>query len=239
MAKGLFGYHRQGAVCLKIRSLLISLANEPSKYDQIVPKIEYWIEYVLREGFATVDELVGGVSDVAWEDVEGSFASVGRFLKEFYDTPHRSEQARSFVSQLCPYVLRWFAITSTEDLRPKLVKGWGTSSSTDSGFISAASFVGYLIEWGLLSHELVQRHLTKPLTNHYDNDEAMDTPGATRAKAIYQLFIAAGNTLLQGLLAPDDVQACFEILKTWSHRKIGFDAVKLKVQCATRGNASC
>jgi hypothetical protein len=110
------GYHnRKGPICSKIRSLLLPW-KEPSKYDQIAPKIEYWIEYVLREDFATVDELVEGVSDVAW-DYSGSYADVGRFLKEFRDAPHRSEQARSFVDQLCSHVLRWFAIASVEDLR--------------------------------------------------------------------------------------------------------------------------
>ena len=104
------GYHnRREPICSKIRSLLISLSNEPSNYDQIAPKAEYWIDYVLREDFATVDELVEGVSDVGW-DGGGSYANVARFFKEFYDAPHRSEQGRSFVSQLCPFVLRRFAI---------------------------------------------------------------------------------------------------------------------------------
>lgn len=89
------GFHnRKSHVASKIRSLLISLTKEPSLYDNITPKIEYWIEYALREGFTTVDELVEGVSFVAWEQ-GGSYSSVGQFLKEFLDAPHRSEQARS------------------------------------------------------------------------------------------------------------------------------------------------
>ena len=221
------GYHnRREPICSKIRSLLISLSKEPSNYDQIAPKVEYWIEYVLREGFATVDELVEGVSGVGW-DGGGSYAGVALFFKEFYDAPYRSEQARSFVSQLCPFVLRRFAIASTEDL-------WSFSESLISdraaaGFISAASFVGYLVEWKLLNHELVRRHLTKSLTNHHDSDDRTNSPGATRAKAIYQLFTAAGNNLLQGLLEPGDVQACFKILHTWSQRGIGIDSAILKV----------
>ena len=221
------GYHnRRGPICAKIRSLLISLSKEPSNYDQIAQKVEYWIEYVLREGFATVDELVEGVSGVGWDDGE-SYASVARFFREFYDAPNRSEQARSFVSQLCPYVLRWFAIALTEDL-------WWSSESSLSirgapGLISAASFIGHLIDRRLFSHELVRRHLTKSLTSHHDSSDHANSPGATRADAIYQLFIAAGHTLLQGLLEPGDVQACFDILQAWSKRKIGIDAVKLKV----------
>ena len=221
------GYHnRRGPICAKIRSLLISLSNEPLNYDRIAPKVEYWIEYVLREGFATVDELVEGVSGVGW-DGGGSYANVARFFKEFYDAPHCSEQARSFVSQLCHYILRWFAIAFTEDL-------WWASGSSLSirgapGLVSAASFVGHLIDRELLSHEFVRRHLTKSLTNHHDGDNHTSSPVATRAKAIHQLFTAAGNTLLQGLLEPGDAQACFDILDTWSQRGIGIDAATLKV----------
>jgi hypothetical protein len=62
------GYHnRNRCIGQKINSLLISLTKAPSKYDEITPKIEYWIEYVLREDFSTVDELVERVSYVAWE----------------------------------------------------------------------------------------------------------------------------------------------------------------------------
>ena len=99
-------HNRQGPISSKIRRLLVSLTRKPSEYDQITPKIEHWIEYVLRENFAIVDELVEGDSYAAWESV-GSFASVARFLKEFRDAPHRSEQARTFVTQLCIHVLRW------------------------------------------------------------------------------------------------------------------------------------
>ena len=228
MTEGSGGYHnRREPICSKIRSLLVTLANgSESNYDHIAPMIEYWIEYVLREGFATVDELVEGVSGVAWDGVQGSYASVGRFLKEFRDSPHRSEQARSFVSQLCPYVLRWFSIASTEELWS--CSDGSISNNGKSGFVSAASFVGHLIEQGLLSPDLVQRHLTKSLTNHPD-DISVNSPGATRAKAIYQLFLAAGNTLLRGLLEPDDVQTCLAKLQTRPHQLMGFDAAKLKV----------
>jgi len=91
-------------ISYKIRSLLVSLTTKPSEYDQITPKIEYWIEYVLREHLTTVDELVEGVSYVAWED-GGSYTNVGRFFKEFRDVPHRSEQVRSFVHKRSPCFL--------------------------------------------------------------------------------------------------------------------------------------
>ena len=229
------GYHnRKGPICSKIRSLLISLANEPSKYDELAAKIEYWIEYVLREQFSTVDELVEGLSGVAWDN-GSSCASVGRFFKEFHDAPHRSERARSFVTQLCTQVLRWFAIASVEDL-------WTNSPpyayfimrGGASGFVQAASFVGYLIKWGLLTREFVQRHLIKSLINHDNNFDGysnpQDSPEGVRANAIYQLFTAAGDTLLQGLLEPKDVQACFGIFDTRRGWITAFEPAKLQVQ---------
>ena len=219
--------NRRRPICSKICSLLICLTKEPSKYKEISPKIEYWIEYVLREGFATVDELVEGVSVVAWDD-GGSFESVGRFLKEFRDAPHRSEQARSFVAQLCPYVLRWFAVASVEDL-------WSTGISSEisyrgvPGFMRAAAFVGHNIRWDLLSNDLVRQHLIKPLINHHNNEEDNRSAEAVRANAIYQLFTAAGNTLLQGLLEVEDVQVCFEIFNSRCLWIRGFDSSKLQV----------
>ena len=230
-------YHkRRGVICSKIRSLLTSLTGEPPKYDQIVPKIEYWIEFALRERFATVDELVEGVSGAAWE--EGGFhKNVGRFFREFYDASHRSEQARSFVAQLCPYVLRWFAIASAEDL-------WLDSDSGDlsfrggPAFIRAASFVGSLIEWGMLSRELVRQYLVKPLINHNNNHGHKYSPEAVRANAIYQLFTAAGNSLLQGLLETEDVQACFEIFDSRRGWINGFNSAKLQVRYASHDDAS-
>jgi hypothetical protein len=210
-------YHnRQEPICSKIRSLLT----------------------VLCEGFITVDELVEGVSGVAWKDVQGSHANVGRLLREFSDAPRRSVQARSFVSQLSLYTLRWFAIASIENIG-KYPNGYyvggSISSGAESGFINAASFIGYLIKWGLLSRQLVQRHLTKPLTSHLDNDVYEESPGATRAKVVYQLLTVAGDTLLQGLLGPDDVQDCFNMLDARPHEKMGFDSAKVKVWCTTNG----
>ena len=222
------GFHnRREPICSKIRSLLISLTKEPSKYDEITPKIEYWIEYVLRHRFATVDELVEGVSDVAWDN-GGSFSVVGRFLKEFNDAPHRSEQAKSFVIQLPPYVLQWFAIASAEDL-------WLPSSdgliprNGGPGFVCAASFIGSLIEWDLLNHELVRQHLPKPLTNHHNNYDNSCSAEAVRANAIYQLFTAAGNSLLQGLIDAEDVQLCFNILNLRHRWIVGFESAKIQV----------
>ena len=216
---------RKGPICSKICSLLI-LTGAPSKYDEIAPKVEYWIEYVLREQFATVDELVEGVSEVAWD---GGGSSAGRFLKEFHDASHRSGQARSFVVQLCTYILRRFAIACVEDLWMKPGGGFIPRNSKGPSFIRAASFVGYLIEWGLLEHDLVQRHVIKPLTNHHYYPGDKDSPETVRANAIYRLFIAAGNTLLQGLLEPEDAQVCFGILDTRREWIKGFEPAKLQV----------
>lgn len=234
------GYHiRQSYINSKIRSLLTSLTKEPSEYEETALKIEYWIEYVLCENFSTVDELVEGVSSVAWDEGTSCPASIGKFLKEFHDAPHRSEKTRGFVTKMCSHVLRWFTIAAVEDF-------WGRDNNLSHilgcrpyGFIRGASFIGYLIEWGLLSHGLAKWHITKSLTNHHDNDRHVKSPGATRANAIYQLFTAAGNTLLQGFLEPVDVQVCLDILDTWSQQRgMSFDVAKLKVRYTTNNHAS-
>lgn len=226
------GFHNRGRhIAPKIRSLLTSLTNEPSQYDKIAPMIEYWIEYVLREQLTTVEELVEGVSYAAW-DQGGSFESVGRFLKEFRGAPRRSEQAKSFVDKLCPHVLQWFAIASAQSL-PMDLSQWewphSVANNGGSGFIRAASFVGHLIAQELLSHELVRRHLVKPLIAHHytPGDGAQKT---IRVIAIYQLFISAGNTLLRGLLEPEDVQACLDTLDAHVGAITVLDGGKLQVR---------
>ena len=198
------GFHRRGHhIASQIRTLLTSFHQGPSEYDGIASKIEFWIEYVLRERFMTVDELAEGVSSVAWDQCS-SYTSAVRFLKEFRDAPHRSEQARSFVDKLWEHVLRWFAIAAAEDLS-FFSDNSDITSGGGKGFIRAASFVGYLIECGVLGRDLVQRHLVKPLIAHRDVN-------VFRAGAIYQLFYVAGNLLLRGFIEPEDVKVCFETL---------------------------
>ena len=223
------GFHNRGYHILStIRSLLIYLTNvdEPSKYDKSAPVVEYWIEYVLREQFTTVDELVEGISQIAWDQGQ-SFANIARFLKEFQAAPHRSEQARSFVDKLCEHVLRWFAIASvTPNLQMDLTRHslpHAVAINGGRGLIRAASFVGCLIEQDLLSHELVRRHLVKPLITH-------NYMIAGRVEAIYQLFASAGNTLICGLLEPEDVQICFDALHTHVGKIEGLDAGRLQVR---------
>ena len=230
------GFHNRHAfITSKICSLLISLTQEPSEYDKIAPNIEYWIEYVLREQFTTVDELVEAISWVAWNAGDTS-ENIARFLKEFRDAPCRSDQARFFVIKLCDHVLRWFAIASVEDLPIGESQKMGSIATWGGSFTRAASFVGHLIGYGLLGHDLVRRHLVKPLISHrYVNRShpGLWLPGeAARANAIHRLFIAAGNTLLQGLLAPEDVQACFETLDVDNTSRTieGLDAGKLNVR---------
>lgn len=112
---GKVGYHHRGIVIgTRIRSLFHSLG--PSTYDEISPKIEYWIEYALTEQSVDADELVEQLSFMAWGGCSSS-ADVARFLKEFHDAPHCSEQARSIVDKLCEHVLRWFAAASAEVLK--------------------------------------------------------------------------------------------------------------------------
>ena len=171
------------------------------------------------------------VSSVAWYSV--SHPSVARFLKEFRDAPYRSKQAKSFVDELCPHVLRWFAAASAENLSVDPDGRFWVPMEGGEGFVRAASFVGYLIEWGLLtSPDLVRRHLVKPLiAHHYGNGD--DAQRSVRAMAIYQLFVAARGSLLQGLLEPEDVRACFKILDTTKITLDGIagpDAAKLSVR---------
>ena len=222
-------FHRLGHhIALKIRSLLASLPLEPSGYSEVVPKIEFWIEYVLREQFTTVDELVEGVSYVAWGPISYC-SSVSRFLKEFRDAPNRSEQARSFVDKLCEHILRWFAIVSVENLSPDEYSDLVGNSKKGSSFKGAAWLVGRLIEQGLFSHEVVRRHLVKPLISHRYTDRD-DVERSIRTMAIYTLFFTARNPLLQGLLDPVDVQACFKALDTKISPKVGSpDPAKIKV----------
>jgi len=234
------GYHNRGIVIgTKISRFLNSLG--PATYDEISPKIEFWIEYALVEQSVDADDLVDQLSSVTW-DRRSSDADVARFLKEFRDAPHRSGQARSLVDNLCARVLRWFAAASAEDLTQwywgstyKLAK-WG-----GDGFIRAASLVGHLIECGVLDHELVKRHLVKPLiAHHYEDDDSSPQHKSSRASAIYQLFVTAGDTLLHGLLEPEDVRVCFDVLNSQILLRgvAGLDVEKLEVICAACSSAS-
>jgi hypothetical protein len=223
--------NRQRVLATNICNLLCDLG--PSTYDEITPKIEFWIDYVLDERFATTTDLADRVLQVAW-DSRGSQSDISRFLKEFRDAPHRSEQARSFINDLCFSILQWFSVASAEDLWANWTEA-SVSKNGGPGFMRAASFVGHLIERGLLDHNPVRRHILKPLTAHYYNESNFKKQ-AIRAHAIYGLFTTAGNTLLQGLLEPEEVQDCFNKLETRvSIGEIGgmdkFDAAKLKVQC--------
>ena len=228
------GYHNRNLFLpSKINNLFCSL--KPSTYTEVAPKIGFWIEYALAEHSTTVDDLVQEVSLVAWSFYYDSFPSAARFLKEFRDTPNRSEQAKLFVDELCPHVLRWFAAASAENLsmnRGDSFGSWRVTVNGGEGFINAASFVGYLVEWGLLSNELVQRHLIKPLVAHqYYEGDRDDVQRSIRAMAIFRLFAAARNSLLQGLLDPEDVQACFKTLdaKITLKEIAGPDPTKLNV----------
>ena len=207
---------------------LLSCLDAPT-YDEVAPKIEYWTELALTQQLTTVDKLVEQVSILPWIG-HHSPASVARFLKEFRDSPRRSAQARSFVDDLCTRVFRWFAAASTEDLGMNKYDGMVTRGG-GYGFIELVSFVGHLVERSLLDHDLVRLHLIKPLTRHQYSRPG--TPAETvRVKAIHRLFVATGSTLVQGLLEPEDVRICFEILGTQSSRPgeiEGLSAAKLKV----------
>ena len=224
-------HDRQVVLALNICGLLYDLGQ--LTYNGIKPKLEYWIEYVLTKQFAMVDDPVERVLPVAW-DTHSSHSDISRFLKEFRKTPHRSEQARSFVNRLCLHVLQWFAVASAEGLWVNWDKGLA-SERGGPGFIRTALFVGHLIEYSLLSRELVQQHILKPLTNHYYNQDNFKKQ-SIRANAIHQLFTAAGNTLLQGFLKPKEVQDCFRKLETRVllraiNQLDALDTARLDVRC--------
>jgi len=225
------GYHNResilaGNICTSLSSL------GPSTYDEIAPMIEYWIEYVITEQFTTTKNLVDGVSPVAWS-TSGSHPDISRFLKEFRDAPHRSEGSKSFIDELCHHILRWFAVSSMGvalSRRPQ--REVSIEIDGERGFLRAASFVGHLIGRGLLSGELARRHLVKPLTTHYYGENSGNMPSKTKVNAICQVFIAAGDTLLQGLLEPEDVQACFKKLDAYAstgyeYQIVGLNATRL------------
>jgi hypothetical protein len=116
------------------------------------------------------DDLVERVSAVAWAPCS-SRSDISRFLKEFHDAPHRSERARSFVERVVPprsSVVRDSCSRGPPRIAPgsplcRRMVDWKAS-------VRAASFVGHLIECGLLSHDLVRRHLIKPLITHHGYD---------------------------------------------------------------------
>jgi len=188
-----------------------------------------------------VGDLVDQLSCMTWRMNRSSDADVARFLKEFRDALHRSEQARSFVDGLCSRVLQLFAAASAEDLEfEDYCSTDKVARSGGGGFVCAASLVGHLIECGMLGHELVRRHLIKPLISHHYTDRDDYRHKYFRAAAIYKLLTIAGNVLLRGLLKPEDVRVCLEILDSEipSGRVAGLDGEKLQVRCATCSGGS-
>ena len=106
------GYHNCKAVLnTNVLGFLYSLRS--STYDKMTPKIEFWIEYIINEGFSTPKDLAEQLSGVAWHSYDIN-TEIPRFLKAFRDAPGRSEPTRFFVDEFCLRVLRWFAGASTD-----------------------------------------------------------------------------------------------------------------------------
>ena len=63
-------HNRQTVIVSKICSLFLSL--DSSTYDEVAPKVEFWIKYALAEHSTTVDELV----DRRWHGVLGRVREV-------------------------------------------------------------------------------------------------------------------------------------------------------------------
>ena len=154
------GYrHHQYVLVANISDLLRALG--PSTYNEVAPKIEYWIEHVITERFITADDLVEQLSPLAWKlSPENHRSAIPRFLKEFRDAPNSSKEAKSFVDSFCFRILRWFMVALADSV-PISKSSFDESVVLDGakGFICAASFVGHLIERDLLSRELVRRYL--------------------------------------------------------------------------------
>ena len=204
----------------------------PSTYDELAPKIEYWIEYIITEQFATPKDLAEQLSIIAW-DCPDHDAGFPRFLKEFRDAPNRSESMISFVDELCLRVLRWFASASADSFRMDDDDSGLVPRGGGNGFVRAASFLGRLVKHGLLSRELFRWHVVKPLTLYVKDRPHLSL--AIRASAIYKLFAVAGDVLLQGLLETGDVRACLKTLDTQvpsgCSEIVGFDPVTFNVRC--------
>ena len=231
------GYHNRAiSISAKISSLFRLL--DELTHDEIAPKIEYWIELALTQQFTTVDELVEQVSLLVWNGLR-SCTSFSRFLREFRDSPRRSAQARSFVDNICTRVFRWFVAASAEDLGEDSNDGIAAIGGGNS-FMRVALYVGQLIKCDLFSHELVRLHLIKPLiTHHYPSPNG--AAESIRANGICRLFWNAGDTLLRGLLEPEDSRVCLEILGARLSRPggvTGFSNTNLEVQCAIHPDAS-
>ena len=231
------GYHNRGvAISAKICSLLRSLNT--STYGDITPKTEYWIELALTQQLTTVDELAEGVSLLVWNN-QSYAAGLARFLKEFRDSPRRSTQAKPFVENVCTRIFQWFVVASAEDLG----EDWKDGLVAIGGgyrFMEVTSYIGHLVEHGLFSPELVRLHLIRSLTMHHYSSP--NRPAETvRANAICRLFCIAGDVLLRGLLEPEDIRVCFEIVKTQLLKRdkiVGFSDANLEVQCPTHPDAS-
>jgi hypothetical protein len=232
-------YYSGRGMAVSGRIYLLLSCLDTQTYDEVAPKIGYWFELALTQQLTTVDELVEYVSDVAWT-IHHSPESFARFLQEFRDSSRRSAQARSFVDGLCTRVFQWFIAASAEDLKMDDARNRVAKKDEGRCFAESASVVGHLIKRSLLDHKLVRPYLVKSLTMHYYPH--IETPAETvRANAICRLFAVAGSTLVQGVLEPEDVRVCFEILGARWSGPSGIEespAAKLEVQCAAHPGVS-
>lgn len=228
-------HHRRSVIGTKICHLLQRLLSD--SYESVSPSVGFWIEHALTEQSMDVDDLVEQVSFMAWTRY-GFSRSVARFLREFRDAPHRSEKSKSFVDKFTSRVVLWFAAASAESLTMRAIdqnRTYAVTVGAGEDFIRAASFVGYIVEWDLVSREFVRQNLVKPLISHYyyEEYESERIQRCIRTMAIHRLFVAAKNTLLQGYLEPRDVQVCFDYLDARISLKgmMGPDPAEINVRC--------
>lgn len=193
-----------------------------------------WLEYVLDEGLLVVGDIVGDTSIDMWEGKVNDMEKTGKVLKELC-APNRSEKAKSFVHCLYIRMLHRFAAASLE-MEVKAKNGeWRLSKGGIPGFEAAASPVGHLIALGLMSPDLVWRHLTWPLFGlcplYYEGIPYH------RAVVIKKLFHIAGKTLVKGLKVKE-IQDCLCILN--DHKDMlneDLQGANVEVQWSVHDNA--
>ena len=205
--------HKQDVIG-EIRSRLWELDQKLPSYQRKTSETRYLIQYFLSEKLLTVDELVKGVSDIAWGKPTCS-EILAKLLKELYDGPHQSEDIKSFVNTFFSDAVRKI---STALLANVLL---GKTISPDVEY--AVVFVGHLTALGLLSPQLVEFHLIRPLTLDNDGEPKIGIDGnactlwcsnkTSRNMLLWKLFSAAGEQLVQGILKTEDVKICMDIFE--------------------------
>ena len=83
------GYdHYKDPLIANVRGFLSFL--HPSTYHEMTPKIEFWIETIIKEGFLTAKGLAEQFSEIAWWNDDRN-AEIPWLLKEFCDAVEQAQ----------------------------------------------------------------------------------------------------------------------------------------------------